>query len=162
MSALKVIRGVVKDAKHATHTQTTTYGSGSHAQSSTTKTDYVDLWLDIEGRDVPIRALSNMPFLAGHSATFVMRDGIVIYMRNETADRSHFVRSTMLRGETLVANGSLVLFVLGGFGLLPLGGGAPLAHIVIPMLLSPFAAWGWSIWGRRRVKAEVFALARPA
>jgi hypothetical protein len=158
MSSLKLIRGIVKDAKHSTFTQATSYGSGQHAQTSVTNTDFVDLWLDVDGRDVPVRALSNMPFLPGHSAIFVMRNGVVIYIRNETADRSHFVRTTMLRGESFILNTSMVLFFAGLIALMPVAGGAPIAHIVIPMLLSPFVAWAWSVWSRRRVRADVAAL----
>lgn len=158
MSALKLIRGIVKDAKHSTFTHTTSYGSGQHAQTSTTSTDVVDLWLDVDGRDVPVRALSNMPFLPGHVATFVLRNGTVIYMRNETADRSHFVRATMLRGESFILNTSMVIFFAGILALIPVGGGAPIVHIVIPMLLNPLVAWAWSVWGRRQVKADVLGL----
>lgn len=162
MSTLKLIRGIVKDAKHSTFAQTTTYGSGQHAQTSTTKTEIVDLWLDVDGRDVPVRALSNMPFLPGHLATFVLRSGVVIYMRNETAERSHFVRTTMLRGEAFILNSSMVVFFVGLIALMPVAGGAPIGHIVVPMLLSPFVAWAWSVWGRRRVKADVLGLVRAA
>ena len=45
---------------------------------------------------------------------------------------------------------------------MPVVGGAPILHIVIPMLLSPFVAWGWSVWGKRRVKAEVMELVQAA
>lgn len=155
---LKVVKGIVKDAKHATHIQTTSYGSGAQAQTSTTRTDYMDFWLDVDGRDVPVRALSNMPFLAGHHATIVMRNGVVIFLRNDTADRSHFVGSMLVRGESLVLNGSVVLFFAGMLALIPVAGGAPIGHIVIPMLLSPFVAWAWFARARRRVKADVVGL----
>ena len=113
MSALELLHGIVKDAKHSTFTQTTSYGSGQHTQRSTTSPDIVDLWLVVDGRHVAVRALSNMPFLPGHVATFVRRNGVVIYMRNETSGRSHFVRSLMLRGESFVLNSSMVVFFIG-------------------------------------------------
>lgn len=155
MSSLKLIRGIVRDAKHSTHTQATNYGSGKHATTAVTNTDIVDLWLDVNGRDVPVRALSNMPFLPGHQATFVMREGIVIYMKNETADRAHFVRSELLPRESLVLNSSMCVFFAGFIALMPMVGGAPIGHIVIPMILNPLVAWAWSVRGRKRVRNEV-------
>lgn len=158
MSALRIVKGIVKDFKSDTYTYTATYGSGDHAQTSTTSTEYVDLWLDVDGRDVPIRAFSNMPFLPGHHATFVLRDDVVIFLRNDTADRSHFIGRLLVPREGFFLNASGLLFFAGMFALIPVAGGAPIGHIAAAMLLSPFVAWAWSARARRRVKRQVSAL----
>ena len=162
MSALKVVKGIVKDARCATHTQTNTYGSGDLAQTRTTNTDYVELWIDLDGRDVLIRATSDMPFLAGHHATFIIRDGVVLFLRNDTVDRSHFIRQMLVRGESLILNASVVVFFGGILAFIPVAGGAPIAHIAVATMLCPFVAWAWSARARRKVKTDILRVLHAA
>lgn len=155
MPSLKLVRGTVKDVKNSTVSRVQQYGTGKDASVGTVTTDYTDVWLDVNGRDVPLQAQVYMRFLPGHMATCVTRDREPIFLLNESTGEHTFVVDRLVPWQLPIMTITLLLFVAGMLGLMLVMGGAPIGHYVSAMMLSPFVA-GFMVWrAQRQTKAEV-------
>lgn len=158
MPALRLIRGIVKDTKNSTLSRVQQYGSGKNATVGTVTTDYTDVWLDVDGRDVPLQAQTFMRFLPGHAATCVTRDREPIFLRNDTTGEYTFVSDRIVSWQLPIMTITILLFVAGMLGLMLVMGGAPIGLYVTGMLLSPFVA-GFMVWrAKRQTKAAVWQM----
>lgn len=158
MPKLKLIRGVVKDAKTSTVSEVKQYGSGKDASVYTETTNYTDVWLDVDGRDVHARAEAYLPFLPGHTAMFVAKHGYFIFLHNENSGKYRFVSDHLVRGQGAIMTTSLVIMIVG-FVVFGVSQGAPLVVFYsCLMMLCPFVA-GYFVWSaRRKTRAAVWEL----
>lgn len=156
MGKLKLIRGIVTEAKVSTLTGVTK-ANGKDAEISSISTDYTDLWLTCDGKDIPVRVAVRVPFLAGHTVAIVQRGQTALYLCNETTGQSMFTER-LFWWETFAFGASFLICILALLSMMLVGGGAPILHIVVPMIVCPIVVGIGIFRARSRLKGKVRAL----
>ena len=159
MPKLKLISGTVIAASNTKVSQVTQTGHGDQAFVSSRTVDHASLWLASGEKEVPVELEDlSLAVREGHDVAVVLRRGQAIFALNKTSGQWSARKSELVAWGDTVIFMSLLTFVAGVLGLLPLGGGAPIGVWVTLMILSPLPAALLVVRARKLVLKECWQL----
>lgn len=159
MSKLKLISGTVIAASNTKVAKVTQMGQGDQAHIRSRTVDHSSLWLASGDKEVPVELEDfSLAIRDGHDVAVVIRRGQAIFALNKTSGEWSARKSELVAWDDTVIFLSLLTFVAGVLGLLPLGGGAPIGLWVTLMILSPLPTALLVVRARKLILRECWQL----
>lgn len=159
MPKLKLISGTVIAVSNTKVAKVTQTGQGDQAFVTSRTVDHTGLWLASGDKEIPVELEDiSLAVREGHDVAVVMRRGQAIFAANKTSGEWSARKSELVAWDHTVIFLSLLAFVAGVLGLLPLGGGAPIGIWVTLMILSPLPTALLVVRARKLVLKECWQL----